>query len=185
MDSTCPGFLLALMKEDDSVAWEWLAPVVTGVVGVAGIVGSVWTAESGRRGQAQALRRQAEGEDVRSYRAEKRMLFAKVLYEVTTLLDIVQERDLLRPLRAKDPSLAGRFTKNSEAYQAQMATVMRLTLETSVVAGGEMADKVHEVVGILADVAEGRASANTTNGILRGLSEAMRDDLKPGSSASP
>jgi hypothetical protein len=173
------------MKQDDAVAWEWLTPVVTGVVGVAGIIGSVWTAESGRRSQADALRRQAEGEGVRSYRAKKRALFAKVLHEVTTLLDIVHERDLLRPLKAKDPSLAERFTKTGEAYQAQMATVMRLTLETSLVAGGGMADKVHEAVGILADVAEGRAGRDATKGMMRSLAEAMRDDLKPDSPASP
>ncbi|WP_033661798.1 hypothetical protein [Salinispora vitiensis] len=61
------------------MAWEWLGPVTTAVVGVAGVAGTVWTASSGRRHQIDLTKAQGAISLAVSLAAEKRLVYAKFL----------------------------------------------------------------------------------------------------------
>ncbi|MEV8517600.1 hypothetical protein [Dactylosporangium sp. NPDC051484] len=68
-----------------SVAWEWVSPVVTGVLGVAGIGGTVWAASLARRAHIDVARAQAEAEARRLLRAEKREVYGRALQRLNEL----------------------------------------------------------------------------------------------------
>ncbi|MFI2711224.1 hypothetical protein ACH495_13965 [Micromonospora sp. NPDC018662] len=61
------------------MAWEWVGPVTTCVVGVAGVAGTVWTAGRSRTAQLEAMRIQGESQRTHALTAEKRVIYAKYL----------------------------------------------------------------------------------------------------------
>jgi hypothetical protein len=73
------------------VAWEWVGPVGIAVVGVAGVIGTAASAWLGRRAQIDLARIHAETEARRLDRADRRALYAKILHQTTTLLNVAIE----------------------------------------------------------------------------------------------
>lgn len=81
---------LAPARHDGWMAWEWLGPVTTAVIGVAGVAGTVWTAYSGRRHQIELTKVQGVINISVSLAAEKRMVYARFLQLADTAFDEAQ-----------------------------------------------------------------------------------------------
>jgi hypothetical protein len=158
------------------VAWEWVTPVATGVVGVAGIVGNVWTATSGRRSQAELLRGQLDGESRRAYRADKQALYSKALHELTLFMETsFRMGKLVKGLNLHDEAPAD-FVSAAEAMSAQMIGVTRLRAEVAVVAGPKLGKRIGDIIYWCSVFAEGKGDG-TVSPLLDDLTKAMHADL--------
>jgi hypothetical protein len=179
------------------MAWEWLAPVVTGGVGVAGIVGAVWGATRGGQTQITLAHVQAEAEFKRRFFADRRELYAKVLHCLEDLADSAIElelrqkhhdrckaaqselpkSDLLSASRAEDVDRASEEAGIALLqYRATVVATRRLRSELAIVAGQEMADKLQLVsVATLKIVRDSQIEEYHHS--LLALTQAMHDDL--------
>ncbi|WP_146765248.1 hypothetical protein [Micromonospora saelicesensis] len=175
------------------MTWEWLAPVATGVVGVVGIAASAWTAASGRRSQAELLRHQIDGDLRKAHRQDKQALYARVLNELVALNDAGHRQLFLSIRSIEDPAAKSALAEAAQKFGEQIGVAGHLWAEVSVVAGPEVAEKVREVIGIIAerafpDLEDGggdaieqmmKAIKESPVGLLNDLIAAMRADLWP------
>ncbi|MFI1193056.1 hypothetical protein ACH4T9_07300 [Micromonospora sp. NPDC020750] len=160
------------------MAWEWLGPVATGVVGIAGIVGSVWTAASARRSQAESLRSQSNAESRQAFRADKQALYTRVLHELTTFVETSVRRKALTAAKATTDEELDELRSVVDAHSKQMLVVGRLRAEVAVVAGPALADEVRRVAVKLIAISDGKGDVDGAPDVLAELIEAMHADLK-------
>jgi hypothetical protein len=172
--------MVAVGPHDGSMAWEWLPPVATGVVGVAGIVGSAWTAASARRSQADILRHQFDGESRRQYQADKQALYIKILDELTTVVELSIRRIVLEKKGdATDEELA-ELRSVVDKHVRQMMVVGRLRAEVAVLAGPAMAAEYSKMTGVVGAFIRGNkdGAIKEVTAALAVLTETMHADLR-------
>jgi hypothetical protein len=69
----------SLTVDYEEMAWDWVSPLVTGLIGVAGIAGTYFGAAVQRRGQLDAITVEQEHARRERYRGEKREAFLRFL----------------------------------------------------------------------------------------------------------
>lgn len=174
------------------VAWDWLASVSTGVVGVAGIAGTLWAANIGRKTQLESARHQATAEDRRIERADKRALYAKLLHHAETTENNARVVwTLERQFGDDEPTpeqleisgllegwteLGSILTQHSKTLKEQITQLRQLVAETLVVGSQEVGSAAASLPTKLATVyEEGEVYAWAM--AYSDLMDAMRRDL--------
>ncbi|GAA2186136.1 hypothetical protein [Micromonospora lupini] len=160
------------------MAWEWIAPVVTGVVGVAGIAGSVWTAASARRSQSEVLRRQHDGESRRQHQQDKQALYIKILTELTNEMELSLRCRVLRDKVDPTEEQLTELRSLHDQHLKQMLLVGRLRAEVAVIAGPAMTDEFRKAVRTVGNVgAMDAPNVSGVNAAVAELAAAMHSDL--------
>ncbi|MFJ6195767.1 hypothetical protein [Micromonospora sp. NPDC092111] len=172
--------MLASERQDGGMAWDWLAPVVTGVVGVVGIAGSVWTAASARRSQAEVLRDQVEAESRRAYLADKRVTYARLLSELTTYVHTSVQQKNHQPHAEANPEEVARYNQLLEENSGQMITVGQVIAEAELIAEPAVVELARELAAELLALAMEGEDGDRAGELLTALIQAMREDLHPG-----
>ncbi|MEU8255886.1 hypothetical protein AB0C06_16695 [Micromonospora inaquosa] len=162
------------------MAWEWLGPVATGVVGIAGIAGSGWAAVAGQRSQVELVRHQLDGEAKRQHHAERQALFIRVMNELTALMNLAI-RKRAREGGNADETL-GDLPALNESYRQQIVVVRRMQAEVAVIAGPKIAEAFRQVPSCITKYVQKAADTRDMTTALDKLSEAMHRDLNPDNS---
>ncbi|MER7439590.1 hypothetical protein [Micromonospora avicenniae] len=185
--------LIAVRQDQDYVvmAWEWLAPVSTGAVGVAGIIGTIWGSVISSRTQLSASRLQSAAETQRLLHADKRAIFAKMLYQLETLADTAydawgrnkdvaefdsQMGDASEQRHEQELALVREQRDQLKRYVDLRIEANKLHAEVAVLAGPEIHDLVNATLAGCAKIREqGKRTSYTT--ALNKLAFAMHQDL--------
>ena len=175
------------------MAWEWLGPTATAVVGVAGIVGTVTAAALARRAQVEVARMAP----VTATLNEKRALYAKYLRTVEDMVDQVgalakirERRELLSatdeetdaPTRQDElNSLGAHLVEANDKLPAAVAELARLRAEVSLLGGQSLGTLVSRLNTALLQSARKALSDGQDDGRYRSLLsevvDALHDDI--------
>ncbi|WP_147252674.1 hypothetical protein [Micromonospora endolithica] len=180
------------------MAWEWLGPTATAVVGVAGITGTVVAAALTRRAQVEAARIAP----AHSLLADKRVLYAKFLRSAEdqkdSALKLSKIRLQLQEFRteveafedsAQEPpqSLVERVERLVQEVsdvdvqiRSHEGELRRLSAEIAVVGGRELHGGTEKVRAAYADwITEKGGTLQSASHALRELAALMHQDVKP------
>lgn len=79
------------------MAWEWVGPAVTGLVGVAGITGTFWASRQSASTQIDLLRQQHLEDRRAELRTDRRRLYSQLLGDLNLIATNVDVILNLRP----------------------------------------------------------------------------------------
>ncbi|MBE1485225.1 hypothetical protein [Plantactinospora soyae] len=164
------------------MAWEWLSPVATGVVGLAGIVGSVWTAASARRSQERVLNDQFDSEARRQLRVDKQALYIKTLDVFTSAVETSIRRSSLERAVEQSPEQVAEIRELTDKQLSQFMAIGRLRSEIAVLAGLAMSAEYQRVVSVVGEFTRQgqKGDVKEVTAALAGLSMVMHEDLRHG-----
>ncbi|RUL93694.1 hypothetical protein [Verrucosispora sp. FIM060022] len=169
------------------MAWEWLGPVTTAVVGVAGVAGTVWTAHAGRRHQLEAMKAQGTIGVAVALAAEKRMVYARFLqlaraaFEEASVLvfdgtALPMDEASLPPL---PPGSKLEYTGRYEAgtpFALAMAELNKCYDEVVIVGGHEVGTDASAAMSAISGYVSGTVDVWGVHRTLGDLSTAMHED---------
>ncbi|MEV4638325.1 hypothetical protein AB0J80_13340 [Actinoplanes sp. NPDC049548] len=167
------------------MAWEWLGPVATGVVGVVGVLGTTLTAALGRRTQLDLARVQAAAENRRALMLDKRSLYAKLLHQAETNFNLALRESAIRGLAAEaEDAYSKRLVEVADEGMREATALQRLRLEVGIVGGIEIEDhtasfalRIQQLAGATSEVERGRLIDEASD-LLSALTRALHADLE-------
>lgn len=169
------------------MAWEWLGPVTTAVVGVAGVAGTVWTAHAGRRHQLDAAKTQGAISVAVALAAEKRLVYVRFLQlaraafgEARSLVSsgaaLPLDEASLPPLPAdSEIKYTGRYEVGTP-FALAMNELSKCYDEVVIVGGHEIGSKATVVISLISGHASGVEGVWDVHRILADVSTLMHQD---------